>query len=248
MKLVKDPLRISLVLLTIINVSRVHQHFPFLIKLHPALVLAALIGMYAILNPRYVSPQGLFKSWPAKLVLALAFWAFIGMPFGVSLGGSAAYVLDEFSKSLIFAALLAIAVRNARDLYTLICGYAISTGILVWLSWFVFKIHRHAGTGIARLSSGYTFDANDIGLVLLIGAGLTLLVMQTSGRRARIACFVLLAAIGATVARTGSRGAFLGLLVMGGTMLLLLSNISVAKRMSILVVTILALAFAAPAG
>jgi O-antigen ligase len=248
LKLVRDPLRISLVLLTIINVSRVHQHFPLLAKLHPALALAGLIGMYVILNPRYVAPQGLFKSWPAKLVLALAFWALIGMPFGVSLGGSAAYVLDEFSKSLIFAALLTVAIRNARDLYTLVWAYVVSSGILVWLSWFVFGIHKHAGTGIARLSSGYTFDANDIGLVLLIGAGLTLLVMQASGRRGRILCLLLLIAIGATIARTGSRGAFLGLLVTGATMLLLLSSISVVKRTSILVATLIALAFAAPAG
>src|SRR5687767_13953352 len=70
LRIEKDPLRISLFLPMIITVSRIHQHWKLLGRLRPALVLAALTALYAYLNPRFIAPQGLLRTWPARLVAA----------------------------------------------------------------------------------------------------------------------------------------------------------------------------------
>ena len=51
-----------------------------------------------------------------------------------------------------------------------------------------------------------------------------------------------------TIARTGSRGAFIGLMALGLAMLILLKNVSLDKRVAFVAVTLLAVALAAPRG
>ena len=55
--------------------------------------------------------------------------------------------------------------------------------------------------------------------------------------------------IGGTIAKTGSRGAFLGLIAVGMALLLMLKNVPVGKRLAfVAAVTVVALAFFAPSG
>jgi len=242
-----DPLRLSLFLLTVLTVSRVHQHFPFIAQFRPALLLAALTGIYAYLNPRLIA-KGVFQNWIPKLVAAIAVWACLSVPFGISLGGAAKFFLDEYSKTLIYFVLLVVAIRGPRDLYTLIWAYVISSGILVYLSWFVFKVKRYSINGLERISSGYTFDANDLGLVLIIGLALAILTYQTSGKYGKLASAGVVLGVGATIARSGSRGAFVGLVVVGIALLFMLKSVSVTARLGFLFATVIALGIAAPPG
>jgi hypothetical protein len=176
-----DPLRLSLFLLMIVSVSRIHQHFKVIGKLRPALVLAAATGIYAFLNPRLIRIENM-RLWMPRVVLALGVLACLSVPFGVSLGGSATFILEEYWKTLLFAVLLTIAVRSATDLYTLVWAYVVSCAILVWMSLVVFGLKSAAGSEMHRLSHLYTFDANDVGLVTLIGLALALLTFQTYGK------------------------------------------------------------------
>lgn len=246
LKVKLDPLRMALFGLILINVSRIHQHFGFLAKLRPALLLVALTGAYALLNPRFIRPGNLFQAWFPKVILALAALACVGAPFGISLGGSAMFILTEYSKVIILAVLLIVGVRGTADLFALVWAYVISSGILAWLSLTVFKMSR-AG-GVERLAHGYTYDANDIGLVLLVGFALTLLTLQTSSPKGKLVSGVILLAIGATIAKTGSRGAFLGFAVVGLLLLFTLSTVPLPKRLAFLGVTVAALVVAAPHG
>jgi len=242
-----DPLRMALFGLILINVSRIHQHFGFLAKLRPALLLVALTGVYALLNPRFIRPGNLFQAWFPKVILALAALACIGAPFGISLGGSAMFILTDYSKVIVLAVLLIVGIRSTADLFALVWAYVISSGILAWLSLFVFKMSS-AHSLTARLSHGYTFDANDIGLVLLVGFALTLLTLQTSSPKGKLVSGVILLAIGATIAKTGSRGAFLGFAAVGLVLLFTLSTVPLPKRLAFLGVTVAALVVAAPHG
>jgi O-antigen ligase len=114
------------------------------------------------------------------------------------------------------------------------------------MAWFVFGLKK--GTSGVRLSNLYTWDANDVGCVLLTGLPLALLTYQSSRGRGRILSLIIIAGIGATVARTGSRGAFIGALVVGVALLLLLHQISPVKRLLFVVVAGSALVLTAPEG
>ena len=69
--LVRDPLRMALFVLTVITISRVHQHYPVLEKFRPALVLVIASIGYAYLNPRYLTRTNVLRLWPMRLVAAL---------------------------------------------------------------------------------------------------------------------------------------------------------------------------------
>jgi O-antigen ligase len=243
-----DPLRVSIFMLMIFTVSRIHQHFKFIAKLRPAMILVFAVGAYALMNPKFIRTDTVFRSWVPRVVFALAIQACLSVPFGVSLGNSGLFIITDYSKTIIFSLLLMLAVRTTRDLFTIVWAYVIASGFLVWMSWFVFKVSKSAGSSEERLSHLYSFDANDIGLVLLVGLAITLLTLQTSSKRGKIVSAIILGGIGATIARTGSRGAFLGLVVVGVVVLFTLKGVDVTKRIGFLVVTTVALALGAPKG
>jgi O-antigen ligase len=248
MRMQFDPLRISLFLLMVITVSRIHQHFKIIGKLRPALLLAFATALYAFLQPKLIRADNLKQVWISRMILGLAVMACLSVPFGVSLGGSAVFIIEEYSKTIVFAILLIVAMRSATDLYTLVWAYVISCGILVWMSLFVFGLSQASGSEAHRLSHLYTFDANDVGLIVLIGLALTLWTFQTSGKNGKLASGVILIGIGATLARTGSRGAFVGLVAVGIVLLFALTGVPVVKRFTFAAVTVLGLLVAAPPG
>jgi O-antigen ligase len=248
LKLNFDPLRLFLALLMLLVVGRVQQHWRIIAVFRPALVLAGFTMIYAFMNPRKLAPEGLFRTWPARLVAALGIWACLSAPFGISLGGSGRFILEDYSKTLIFCFLLIAAIRDARDLYTFVWSYVVSCAILVWFSIFVFGLHKTSGSSLARLSSGYTWDPNDLGLVLLIGLALSLLAFQTSRGQLRVLAGATIVGIGVALARSGSRGAFLGLAVFGIFLLVMLNAIPLVKRVGFMLATAIALAIAAPPG
>jgi len=244
----RDPVRILLFLLTVATISRVPQHFPAIAALRPALLLALGALAAALFTPRSLALKNLSSAWQPKVMMGLTFAAILSVPFGISMGGSAKYFLDEYAKVLVFAFLVMVAIRGPRDLLFFVWAYVISAGILSWFSLLVFDI-KDPGTGYAqRLDELYTYDSNDVGLVLVVAIPLTLLTLQTSGTKGKLLSAFILLGIGGALARGGSRGAFLSLVIVGLVLLFVASQVSLAKRLGALAAVILALALAAPQG
>lgn len=247
LRLSTDPLHLALFVLLIFTVSRVHQHFPMLAKMRPALLLALAAAGIAYINPRYLSRRKVLYTWPAKAVAVLAVLSAGSALFGISMGNSGKFILDEYSKTIIQTLLVIAAIRHAGDLYTFICAYVIGSGILVYFAQFVFGTSNR-GSYAERLGHLYTYDANDIGVVLLVGLALCLLIMQTARPRTRPVLVLLLVGIGAALARSGSRGAFVGIGAFVTATLLLPSTVSLSKRLGFILVISTGLTVFAPAG
>ncbi len=243
-----DPLRISLFLLTALTVSRIHQHFSFLAALRPAILLVALTGAYAVMNPRLLAADSLFRTWPARVMGALAVLACGSAVFGIAQGRAGIYVIESYSKVLIFAFLLIAAIRSVRDMAVFVWGYVTGCAILVWLSLFVFELEKNFGSEAYRLNDLYSFDANDVGCVLMIGIGLTLWTFQASRAWGKALSVVIMVGIGATIAKTGSRGAFVGLVVVGLYLMFALKSVSPMRRGLLVAIVTTALIVSAPPG
>ena len=244
-----DPLRLSLLALLLLTVSRIHSHFPFIAALRPGMVLAAFALLYAVLKPNLVSGTAWFRTWPARVVAALGVLACLSAVFGISFGAAARYILEDYSKELLFVFLLMATIRGVRDLSLYVWAYVLSAGVLVWLALFVFGVSRQGATGgILRSDFAYTYDANDLGLVLLVALGLTLLTLETSRLKGKLVSGAILLGIGACIARTGSRGAFLGLLAVGAVLLLSRGRVSIVKRLCFLAATVVSLVLGTPSG
>lgn len=244
--IVRDPLRVLLFLLTILTISRAHQHFSILAKVRPALLLTIASIGYAFLYPRTLTRENVLKSWPMQLTAALAILACFSVAFGISLGGSASFILDSYSKTLACAFLLAVSIRHTRDLFTFVWAYAIACAILAYFSLFVFGVSTDGPGQVARLGELYTYDSNDLGVVLMIGLPLTLLLLRVERGAKRWFLLLSLVGISAAMVRSGSRGGFLGFVAVAGASLLLVNSVSPARRLSILVAALLVIAVGAP--
>jgi O-antigen ligase len=243
-----DPLRGALFALMVFSVSRLHQYHPLIAKLRPLLLLVAFTGLYAFLNPGKIAAENL-RLKPPRLVMAVAIWACLSAPFGISLGGSAKYILDEFSKAILLCLILMVSIRNPRDLLTIIWGYVVGCAVLSYFSLFIFGMKKSADSEMARLQGGMaTFDANDVGLVLLIGLALSLLTFQISQKNGKLVSGFTILGIGGALARSGSRGAFVGLVAFGIGLLFMLRSIPITKRLGFMFATVFAIAIAAPPG
>jgi O-antigen ligase len=245
--LVRDPLRVTLFVLTILTISRVHQHYPVLEKFRPALILVIVSIGYAYLNPLYLTRANVLRLWPMRLIAALAVLACSSAAFGISLGASASFILNSYAKTLAYAFLIAISIRHVRDLYTFVWAYVISCGILAYFSIFVFGISK-GSSYVTRLNNLYTYDSNDLGVVMMVGLPMTLLLLTVERGKKRWLLLLILIGISATMARSGSRGGFLGFLAVGAAALILADGVSAARRLLIFVAVLIALVAGAPPG
>jgi O-antigen ligase len=248
LRIVRDPLRITLFLVTLMTVSRVHQHYSLLAKLRPVLLLVIASTAYAYMNPRCLSRTNILTLWPMRLIAILGALACGSVVFGISLGATAHYILDSYAKTIAYAFLIAMSIRSVRDLYTFVWAYVISCALLVYFSLFVFGIHRDSGSYSARLDNMYTFDSNDLCVVLMIGLALTMLLLGVARGKQRLFLLLNLIGMSATIARSGSRGGFLGLLILGACGLVLVKSVSPVRRILFVVAAAAALAIGAPPG
>ena len=245
--MMRDPMRLLLFLLMIVTISRVHLHYPILAVFRPALLLSLGAVGYAFLNPRSLTRSNVLDLWPMRMVALLFVLACCSAPFGISLGNSGIFILDSYIKTIVFAFLLAVTVRNARDLYTYVWAFVVSCGILAYFAVFVFGLET-GGSLTARLGELYTYDSNDLGVLLMIGLPLTLLLLFVDHGIKRWLLLLNLVGISAAMARSGSRGGLLGLIAVGIATLFLVNGVSVARRWFMLLVAVSVLALAAPPG
>lgn len=236
-------------LLLIFTISRVHQHFDFLAAGRPSLVLAAAAVFFGFMNGRILELGHLFRYWPTRVMAALGLLAAASVPFALSFGASASYLLFQYSKVLVFAFLLVLAIRDTRDLSFLVWGYVAAVGILGFMAVFLFELQTSGpGESVQRLSNLYTFDANDIGCVMMVGLPLTLLTYQTSRTWGKILSVLVLILIGVTVARSGSRGMFVGLGAVVLAILLWMRHVDLVKRLAVVALLAVTVIVAAPQG
>lgn len=247
--LVTDPLRGLLSLLTIVTISRVHLHYPILAALRPVLLLSVVAIGYAFLQPSSLTRANVLNLWPMRVVTAFGVLACVSAPFGISLGNSGSFILDSYAKTVAYAFLIALSVRNARDLYTYVWAFVISCGILSFFAVFVFGLESAAGPSLnARLGELYTYDSNDLGVLLMMGLPLTFLLLFVDRGIKRWLLYVNLVGISVAMARSGSRGGFLGLIAVAVATLFFANGVSVFRRTLLLFGGAIALALSAPSG
>ena len=249
LKLRLDPLRIVVCLLIILVVSRLHQYIPLLAKARPLMILTIISAIYAFSNPRLLIRESVFGTWPARAIAGLGILAVLAVPFGISMGNSGKFVLEVYWKTLLLAFLIIASCRSASDLYAYAWSYVIGALALSYFALFFYDLQRY-GTDFsyARLSGFATWDANDVVLVLMPALACALLVLQVTRGFGKVLALMALVGIGATVARSGSRGGLIGLVAVGIGLLFLGRGVSFTKRIITIAVVAGGLSLWAPPG
>lgn len=244
-----DPLRLIICVLIVLVVSRVHQYVPALAKVRPILVLTVLAAVYAFSNPGLLIRESVFVTWPARVLAGLGVMAVIAVPFGISMGNSGKFVLEVYWKNLLLAFVIIATCRRARDLYVYAWSYVIGSLVLAYFALFFFDLQRYGSDfSYARLAGLATWDANDVVLVLMPALACALLVAQVARTRGKAIAVLALVGIGATVARSGSRGGLIGLLAVVVALLFFGRGVSFSRRVVTICVIAVGLSLWAPEG
>jgi len=236
-----------LFVLLVVTISRIQLYYPALATVRPALLLSGVAIVYAFLNPRAFLHTNIFAAWPTRVMALLFVLACFSVPFGISLGNAALFILNSYFKTVLLAFLLVLSVRNVRDLYTYVWAFVISCAILSYFAVFVFSLETSGGL-TARLGELYTYDSNDLGVLLVMGLALTLLLLFVDRGAKRWLLIANLVGISVSMARSGSRGGFLGLIAVALATLIIVRGFSTTRKFGMLTIGAVVLLVGAPRG
>ena len=242
-----DLLRFCLAALIVLSISRIHQRYTFLSILRPGLVLTGVSIAVALLKPQVLADASWTRRWPARLVFCLTVVSISSIAFGISQGGAWWFFSNYYWKVLVTGILLMAAVRNERDLWFFVWAHVVGVAILAFMALFVFQTVAE-GNGITRLSNLDTWDANDVCVLMLISLPLCLLLLRTSTAKGKFVAGVVLIAIGAVIARSGSRGGFLGLSAVLFAYLGSMKGQAKVRGIAMVMMVAIGLSLAAPSG
>lgn len=192
----------------------------------PILAAAGMLGMYFMdQDPRRAFAtvsHRITKTCTAIVVLAVA-----SVPTSVYQGLSFGFIKDDFSKTFLLMLILIASIREFEDLRR----YA---GALV-IGGFIYAqyIYLNVPVGMnGRLGNLVYYDANDLGMLLVCSIPLALYFLLRGRHFAvKVLSAVAIALFILVIVKTGSRGAFLGLIAVG--VYLLIGFTSVRKPMRI---------------
>ena len=202
-----DLLLYALSLMILTNVWRLQDLFPVLGILKLNLVATVLtIALFAIdRDPaRHITR---LKSPILYCLLAVLALAILGVPMSLWPRRSATFVARDFLPNLVLMVMIAATVRRVRDLYWLAMVNLLGASVF---SLFV-QLNFEVGPG-GRLGHLVYYDANDLALVLVCTVPFAILFFVRHGWRYRLLALAAVVLLVATLAKSGSRGGFLGLI------------------------------------
>lgn len=199
-----------------IAVSRVHGFFPILAILRAPLVLSVL-GMLMLFGTMDSwRPGDLAKHWIPRLAGLILLIAILGTPFGIYPGQSFGELTQGFTKSLMFMVMVWASARTPSGARFMVKTLASAT---VVASAMALSVGQRDSSG--RLAGGYTYDANDIALVAVVGIPLCIWWLLDKTNRFRGAVLAATPLLLYLVVQSKSRGGFLALVAVLGAILVL---------------------------
>jgi len=221
-------------------VGRLHQLYPVLQILRPALVLGFAAIVLYVVDTRQSRQLGRVWRPTTAYVLALLVWVALSIPGAINRGNSYTLLVENFTKTVLMYFVTVGSVRGSRDIERLAFVYYLAAVIYGAVVLTRFNI----GSGSAwRLGNLYYYDANDFA-TFAISAMPIGLYFAHAGRRSMTRIFAALCLVVLTVAvvYSGSRGGFLALLAMGAYVVLRYTAIAVRWRVSAFVLVAVVIA------
>jgi putative inorganic carbon (hco3(-)) transporter len=210
-------------------VGRVHQLFPALEVLRPAILTGLFaIALYA-LDRDPVRRLSHVLLPPMKWMGALLVWMVLSVPGALVVGTSFTVVFDNFIKTALMSLIIAASIRNVRDVERLAFTYFL--GAVIYSAVVITRFDL--GTGDAwRLGRLYYYDANDFATFVVSAVPLGVYLLhagRTTVLRAGAAAGLIVLTLG--IVWSGSRGGFIALSAVGLFIVLRYSIIPVRWRL-----------------
>jgi O-antigen ligase len=218
-------------------VGRIHQLFPVLEALRPAILTGTLaIALYLFDRGEERRPQHLFTA-TTRYVLAFLCWMVLSVPGALVVGNSVDLVFNGFVKTVLMFLLVAGSVRGFRDVERLCAVYLAGASLYAGVVITRFDLGGGADWRLGRL---YYYDANDLATLLVTAMPFGLYFLQNARRAtARLLTAGALGLLAVAFVRTGSRGGFIALVAVAAFIVLRYSAIPVVRRVGATVIVAL---------
>lgn len=233
-----DTLMWALTAVILCYVWRLQDLFPVLGSLQLPMLSAGITATLYVFDDHARRRLADIDGPIPRLLAGLAVIMVIGAPFAIVRGQTFSFFTRDFLPSIVLlTALTAAAIRSEEDLRWL-AGVHVA-GAVVFCA---VVMTRFSVGGGGRLGSLAYYDANDLGMLLVMTFPLALyFLLRGRDLRVRVLSGIALLLFVATLVKTGSRGAFVGLCVVGGWVLVRYSAISVGRRVAALAAVIVLL-------
>jgi len=221
-----DPLLVSVGAYILFAVGRVHELFPALMALKPTL-LAGAIAIVLFWSDRHAERRvGPLFIPTTRCLIAFCGWMLLSVPWALVVGNSFELAVNNFLKTFVMFFIIAGAVRGPRDVERLLWIYFLSATVYAAV-----VLTRFDDGG--RLGKLYYYDANDFATFAVTAIPFGLFGLRV-GRSALTRGFAAAGLLLLTLAflRTGSRGGFLALMVMGGYLLIKFKTVRIQWRLA----------------
>ena len=214
------------------GVGRVHELFPVLAPLKPALLSSVLAIGLLLLQQTGRRRITLLRSRTTTCLLALLLWGALSVPFALTGGVAFQYWMD-FARAVVMYVVIAASVRSTRDVERLALVYFGITVVYTLIILSRFQL----GPDNWRLGQLYYYDANDLATLIATAMPLGLYFALTYRRLAlRLLALLGLLVLVVAMIRSGSRGGFLAFLAVGAFILVGFTTVPARARVVGLVV------------
>jgi len=229
-----DLLLVCMAVYVATAVGRLHELFPVLGYLKPALLASALgLGIYALQQrgPRNVLR---LRSRATTCLLGLILWGALSVP-GALNQGLAFQSWTNYLQTVLMCLLVAGSVRDPRDVERLGLVYFAVTVVYTVVVLSRFQL----GADDWRLGRLYYYDANDFATLIVTAMPFGLyFVLSRRSVPLRLLALAGLAPLAVGLIRSGSRGGFLAFLALVAFVLLRLTTIPARTRLAGLVLIV----------
>ncbi len=225
----------SVLLLTLVNVSRIQELFLFLSPLRLGLISNFLVLFFVVIAPKQQQYTHFLEIPQVKMVLAILALALLTVPFSVWPGQSFSFAIERFPRTILFFLVLIYAVNNFDALRKVVWTFIVGAFLLAFFT--ITMGTSHAG----RMTASGTYDPNDIAMLFVIALPIVYFFMSSRKGVAKVILFGTLLTLLFAFILTVSRGGFLGLIVIA--LLILFKDKGRSWAVKISVLSMLTLAF-----
>lgn len=197
-------------------VSKFHGFFPILATIRAPLLLSTTALIMLLGTTGTWRPADLWKHWIPLLIIMMLMIAAVGIPFSIYPGQSFTVFNEAYSRTVLLGLLVWASARTPKGI-----RFMANTVLSACLgaAFLAFYMGRHDNEG--RLSGGYAYDPNDIGLIAVIAIPFCLWWIIENRKQSRYLMLFAIPFLLNLLVKTKSRGAFLGLLAISAGFLAL---------------------------
>ncbi len=237
---------VGVALLTLFFVTQLLQLLPFLHSIPLAKIVVGFVVLIFVFSPHLLANRLRLREIPQfKYVLCILVFAILTTPISIWPGGSFSFIVEGYAKNIVFVYFLVQGARNERSTRWIVSALISGCVLIVisLLTGFGPKISMDARD--ERINVAGTYDVNDLALLFVVTLPFAFFMLKESTKYQRLLLLAAIALMIVGIIKSGSRGGFLGLLIISA--LLLIRSSKQARKYALIAILGGAIIFVAAA-